>query len=89
MSSANDGRRAAMDSTQVSRGDFYRSQGRSIRRMTPVNADGGADGSRPVIYRQVQVMTPMVRCRSVSSWKPPPERGDREIDGNRRRQQGT
>jgi hypothetical protein len=61
MSSANDGRRAAMDSTQVYLEETFtdRKVG-TIRRMTPVNADGGADGSRPVIFiGQAQVMTPM------------------------------
>jgi hypothetical protein len=61
MSSANDGRRAAMDSTQVYLEETFtdRKVG-TIRRMTPVNADGGVDGSRPVIFvGQAQVMTPM------------------------------
>ena len=61
MSSANDGRRAAMDSTQVYREETFtdRKVG-TIRRMTPVNADGSADASRPVIFvGQAQVMTPM------------------------------
>jgi hypothetical protein len=32
----------------------------TIRRLTPVAADGGPDGSRPVIFvGQAQVMTPM------------------------------
>ncbi len=61
MSSANDGRRAAMDSAQVYLEETFtdRKVG-TIRRMTPVNADGSADGSRPVIFvGQAQVMTPM------------------------------
>jgi hypothetical protein len=61
MSSANDGRRAAMDSTQVYREDTFtdRKVG-TIRRLTPVSADGGADESRPVLFvGQAQVMTPM------------------------------
>ena len=61
MSSANDGRRAAMDSAQVYLEETFtdRKVG-TIRRMTPVNADGGADASRPVIFvGQAQVMTPM------------------------------
>jgi hypothetical protein len=61
MSSANDGRRAAMDSTQVYREDTFtdRKVG-TIRRLTPVSADGGVDESRPVLFvGQAQVMTPM------------------------------
>ncbi len=61
MSSANDGRRAAMDSTQVYLEETFtdRKVG-TIRRMRPVNADGGVDGARPVIFiGQAQVMTPM------------------------------
>jgi hypothetical protein len=61
MSSANDGRRAAMDSTQVYREETFtdRKVG-TIRRLTPVSADGGADETRPVLFiGQAQVMTPM------------------------------
>ena len=61
MSSANDGRRAAMDSAQVYLEETFtdRKVG-TIRRMTPVSADGGVDGSRPVLFvGQAQVMTPM------------------------------
>jgi hypothetical protein len=61
MSSANDGRQATMDSTQIYREDTFtdRRVG-TIRRLTPVTADGSPDGARPVIYvGQAQVMTPM------------------------------
>jgi hypothetical protein len=61
MSSANDGRQAAMDSTQVYREETFtdRRVG-TIRRLTPVTADGSSDGARPVIFvGQAQVMTPM------------------------------
>jgi hypothetical protein len=61
MSSANEGRQAAMDSTQVYREETFtdRKVG-TIRRLTPVSADGSADDKRPVIFvGQAQVMTPM------------------------------
>jgi hypothetical protein len=61
MSSANEGRQAAMDSTQVYREETFtdRKVG-TIRRLTPVSADGAADDTRPVIFiGQAQVMTPM------------------------------
>jgi hypothetical protein len=61
MSSANDGRQATMDATQVYREEIFtdRKVG-TIRRMTPVMADGATDATRPVIYvGQAQVMTPM------------------------------
>jgi|SRR5580692_3038138 hypothetical protein len=61
MSSANDGRQATMDATQVYREEIFtdRKVG-TIRRMTPVTADGAADAARPVIFvGQAQVMTPM------------------------------
>jgi hypothetical protein len=61
MSSANDGRRATMESTQVYREDTFtdRKVG-TIRRLTPVSADGSVDESRPVLFvGQAQVMTPM------------------------------
>ena len=61
MSSANDGRQAAMDPTQIYREDTFtdRRVG-TIRRLTPVVADGAADAARPVLYvGQAQVMTPM------------------------------
>ncbi len=61
MSSTNDGRQATMDSTQIYREDTFtdRKVG-TIRRLTPVAANGTADAARPVIYvGQAQVMTPM------------------------------
>jgi hypothetical protein len=61
MSSVNDGRQAAMDSTQMYREETYtdRRVG-TIRRLTPVTADGADDAGRPVLYvGQAQVMTPM------------------------------
>jgi hypothetical protein len=61
MSSANDGRQATMDATQVYREEIFtdRKVG-TIRRMTPVTLDGALDATRPVIYvGQAQVMTPM------------------------------
>lgn len=61
MSSANDGRQAAMDSNQIYREETFtdRRVG-TIRRLTPVSADGAEDAARPVLYiGQAQVMTPM------------------------------
>jgi hypothetical protein len=61
MSSANEGRQATMDSAQIYREEIFtdRKVG-TIRKMTPVTADGGADTTRPVIFvGQAQVMTPM------------------------------
>ena len=61
MSSSFDGRQANMDSTQVYREETFtdRKVG-TIRRLTPVAADGSVDGARPVIFiGQAQVMTPM------------------------------
>ena len=61
MSSSSDGRQATMDSTQVYREETFtdRKVG-TIRRLTPVAADGSADGARPVLFvGQAQVMTPM------------------------------
>jgi hypothetical protein len=61
MSSANDGRQATMDATQVYREEIFtdRKVG-TIRRLTPVTSDGTADAARPVIFvGQAQVMTPM------------------------------
>jgi hypothetical protein len=61
MSSANEARQATMDSTQVYREETFtdRKVG-TIRRLTPVSADGAADDKRPVIFvGQAQVMTPM------------------------------
>ena len=61
MSSANDGRQAAMDATQIYREETFtdRRVG-TIRRLTPVTAEGASDGAPPVIFvGQAQVMTPM------------------------------
>jgi hypothetical protein len=61
MSSANDGRQATMDAAQVYREESFtdRRVG-TIRRLTPVTADGAPDESRTVIFLgQAQVMTPM------------------------------
>jgi hypothetical protein len=61
MSPANDGRQANMDSTQIYREETFtdRRVG-TIRRLTPVGADGAPDAARPVIFvGQAQVMTPM------------------------------
>src|SRR5471030_126844 len=61
MSSANESRQATMDSKQVYREETFtdRKVG-TIRKLTPVSADGAADATRPVIFvGQAQVMTPM------------------------------
>jgi hypothetical protein len=61
MSSANDGRQAAMDPSQIYREETFtdRRVG-TIRRLTPVTANGADDAGRPVLYLgQAQVMTPM------------------------------
>jgi hypothetical protein len=61
MSTAADGRQATMDSTQIYREDTFtdRKVG-TIRRLSPVTADGSADATRPVLFvGQAQVMTPM------------------------------
>lgn len=61
MSSAPDGRQATMDSTQIFREETFtdRRVG-TIRRLSPVTADGAPDVARPVLYvGQAQVMTPM------------------------------
>jgi hypothetical protein len=61
MNSTTDGRQAAMDSTQIYREDTFtdRKVG-TIRRMTPVTADGSEDSARAVIFLgQAQIMTPM------------------------------
>ena len=51
MSSANDGRQATMDATQVYREEIFtdRKVG-TIRRMIPVTADGATDAARPVLF---------------------------------------
>ena len=61
MSSANDGRQASMDAKNIYRDETFtdRRVG-TIRRLTPVTADGVPDGARAVLYvGQAQVMTPM------------------------------
>jgi hypothetical protein len=61
MSSTIDGRQATMDSTQIYLEETFtdRKVG-TIRRLTPVVADGTTDAARPVLYvGQAQVMTPM------------------------------
>jgi len=61
MSSAPDSRQPSMDATQIYREDTFtdRKVG-TIRRMSPVLADGSDDASRPVLFvGQAQVMTPM------------------------------
>jgi len=61
MSSADDGRQATMDPTQIYREEIFtdRRVG-TIRRLTPVGADGSPDAVRAVLYvGQAQVMTPM------------------------------
>ena len=59
--STTDARQATMDATQIYREESFtdRKVG-TIRRLTPVAADGTEDSSRPVIFvGQAQVMTPM------------------------------
>ncbi len=61
MSPANDVRQASMDSTQIYREETFtdRRVG-TIRRLTPVVADGSVDPARAVLFvGQAQVMTPM------------------------------
>ena len=61
MSPANDVRQATMDSTQIYREEIFtdRRVG-TIRRLTPVVADGSVDPARQVLFvGQAQVMTPM------------------------------
>ena len=61
MSSSTDGRQATMDSTQLYLEETFtdRKVG-TIRRLTPVTADGSPDAARPVLFLgQAQVMTPM------------------------------
>jgi hypothetical protein len=61
MNSANDGRQATMDATQIYLEESFtdRRVG-TIRRLTPVTADGAPDAARSVIFiGQAQVMTPM------------------------------
>jgi hypothetical protein len=61
MSSANDGRQANMDAANIYREETFtdRRVG-TIRRLSPVTADGAPDGARAVLFvGQAQVMTPM------------------------------
>ena len=61
MSSTTEGRQATMDAAQIYREETFtdRKVG-TIRRLTPVTADGSPDSARPVIFvGQAQVMTPM------------------------------
>jgi hypothetical protein len=61
MSSTTDSRQAAMDPAQIYREDTFtdRKVG-TIRRLTPVTADGSEDSTRPVVFvGQAQIMTPM------------------------------
>jgi hypothetical protein len=61
MSPANDVRQASMDPTQIYLEETFtdRRVG-TIRRLTPVVADGSADPARAVLFvGQAQVMTPM------------------------------
>jgi hypothetical protein len=61
MNSTTDGRQATMDPTQIYLEETFtdRKVG-TIRRLTPVTADGSTDAARPVIFvGQAQVMTPM------------------------------
>ncbi len=61
MSPANDARQASMDPTQIYREETFtdRRVG-TIRRLTPVAADGSTDMLRAVLFvGQAQVMTPM------------------------------
>ena len=61
MSSTTDGRQASMDPTQIYLEETFtdRKVG-TIRRLTPVTAEGATDAARPVIFvGQAQVMTPM------------------------------
>jgi hypothetical protein len=60
-STTTDGRQATMDSTQIYLEETFndRKVG-TIRRLTPVTAEGATDAARPVIFvGQAQVMTPM------------------------------
>ncbi|MEP6548325.1 MAG: hypothetical protein ABJD53_12755 [Gammaproteobacteria bacterium] len=61
MSSTIESRQATMDTTQIYREETFtdRKVG-TIRRLTPVAADGSTDAARPVLFvGQAQVMTPM------------------------------
>lgn len=61
MSSTNETRQASMDASQIYREEVFtdRRVG-TIRRLTPVTAEGDPDAARPQIFvGQAQVMTPM------------------------------
>jgi hypothetical protein len=61
MSSTTEARQATMDAAQIYREETFtdRKVG-TIRRLTPVTADGSTDDARPVLFvGQAQVMTPM------------------------------
>jgi hypothetical protein len=61
MSSANEGRQAGMDATQIYREEIFtdRKVG-TIRVLSPVTASGAPDAARAVLYvGQAQIMTPM------------------------------
>ena len=61
MSSASNGRQASMDAAQIYREETFtdRRVG-TIRRLTPVTADGAPDTARATLFiGQAQVMTPM------------------------------
>jgi len=61
MSSVNDSRQATMDVTQLYLEETFtdRRVG-TVRRLTPVTADGSPDATRPLLFvGQAQVMTPM------------------------------
>ena len=61
MSSVNDSRQATMDATQLYLEETFtdRRVG-TVRRLTPVTADGLPDATRPLLFLgQAQVMTPM------------------------------
>jgi len=61
MNTTGDNRQAAMDPTQIYREDTFtdRKVG-TIRRLTPVTAEGSEDSARAVLFiGQAQIMTPM------------------------------
>lgn len=61
MSSTNETRQASMDASQIYREEVFtdRRVG-TIRRLTPVTAEGDPDAARPLVFvGQAQVMTPM------------------------------
>lgn len=61
MSPAPDARQATMDPTQIYREEIFTDQRvGTIRRLTPVTAEGATDATRPVLFiGQAQVMTPV------------------------------